>query len=695
MSFYYQDDHITLHHGDCIETMRTMPDDSIDSIVTDPPYNLSSGKKRDLKCIRQAVAEILLPNDDNGNAQRVESGDLPIPSLLGPLLSGEGGATGIDTRIGMPEGSVDLQGATVSKHEVNAGNEPSTLASDEMLPSEGDAKAGQLVGNFILQLADGIDAPFCDGTCSCFTEPSAGVIAVAVVAPRLASCDGSSVRLVVEGNRVVRASDDAGRDPKGASGVHAGGRAVDRFMLRLDLRGGTGELVPAGGALDGLPLFELVSAESVGAGSGASRLSPMAKPYRVGLVDGSAGGAFTIYHVAHIKHSTTGGFMGKEWDGWDNPASFQRWATAWARECLRVLKPGGHILAFGGTRTWHRLAVAIEDAGLEMRDSLAWLYGSGFPKSHDISKAIDKMAGAERDVLSEKPASYAGMMKRDFQSGQGKRPDGDPWGNEGKPIQITAPATSEAQQWEGWGTALKPAFEPIVMARKPLAEKTVARNVLAHGTGAINVDACRIGLKDDETAEALQARSGGVRGFADQYVGGKSRGAPPTDMSRGRWPANVLLDQHAAAWVDEQSGVSVSTKRLGRYSPTTPTENGVTHGKMNGIQTDRGVEDSGGASRFFYSAKAPKSERPLVDGVAHATVKPLKLMRYLVRMVTPPGGTILEPFAGSGTTIEAAMLEGFNVIGIERETEYLPLIEARIARAKSLSQEVFDFGGIA
>ena len=363
------------------------------------------------------------------------------------------------------------------------------------------------------------------------------------------------------------------------------------------------------------------------------------------------------------------GFMGKKWDGL--PPSLE-----WAEACYRVLKPGGHIAAFGGTRTWHRLAVAIEDAGFEMRDSLAWLYGSGFPKSHDVGKAIDKLAGAEREVVGQSPYAarrpnpMGGSVYEMNAAGYDVSAD----------LTVTAPATPEAAQWDGWGTALKPAFEPIVLARKPLAEKTVARNVLAHGTGAINVDACRIGLKDDETAEALQARSGGVRGFADQYVGGKSRGAPPTDMSRGRWPANVLLDHHAAAWVDEQSGVLKSGAVKAHHQRHTVGGNGLTHGRMEGVTGPESEANEGGASRFFYSAKAPKSERPNVNGVQHSTVKPLKIMRWLLRLVTPPGGTVLDPFAGSGTTIEAALIEGFDPVGIEMEADYLPLIQHRIDR---------------
>lgn len=315
------------------------------------------------------------------------------------------------------------------------------------------------------------------------------------------------------------------------------------------------------------------------------------------------------------------GFMGKKWDGL--PPSLE-----WAEACYRVLKPGGHIAAFGGTRTWHRLAVAIEDAGFEMRDSLAWLYGSGFPKSHNVGKSTG------------------------------------------------------ADEFAGWGTALKPAFEPIVLARKPLAEKTVARNVLAYGTGAINVDGCRIGLKDDETAEALQARSGGVRGFRDQYVGGVDRiPIPPTDMSRGRWPANVITDQHAAAWVDEQSGPQKDGVAVNRNRDPEAVKHASIYGMYrNGTRDDIGYGAGGGASRFFYTAKAPKRERPNVDGVQHPTVKPLAIMRWLIRLVTPPGGTVLDPFAGSGTTIEAALIEGFNPVGIEMETDYLPLIQHRIDR---------------
>ena len=424
------------------------------------------------------------------------------------------------------------------------------------------------------------------------------------------------------------------------------------------------------------------------------------------------------------------GFMGKKWD--DLPPSLE-----WAEACYRVLKPGGHIAAFGGTRTWHRLAVAIEDAGFEMRDSLAWLYGSGFPKSHDVGKAIDRQAGAEREVIGMNETLRKYMPNGNTGSFQlngcqsveelerlaeigGKTPDGRDAratlarrNDHEARFTITAPATPEAEQWDGWGTALKPAFEPIVLARKPLAEKTVARNVLAHGTGAINVDACRIAGEVPTTTRGGHAEKHRV---PDSHPDAKNLGRlrPQGRVEgnpAGRWPANVLLDHHAAAWVDEQSGDikgrvgmkqnGVGSFALSGFSTLAELEASAAIGgtcpngrdarttlaryRTNKAQADEtpGTEDQGGASRFFYTAKAPKSERPNVDGVQHPTVKPLAIMRWLIRLVTPPGGVVLDPFAGSGTTIEAALIEGFDPVGIEMEADYLPLIQHRIDRQAS------------
>ena len=432
------------------------------------------------------------------------------------------------------------------------------------------------------------------------------------------------------------------------------------------------------------------------------------------------------------------GFMGHEWDGFVPPVA------VWD-ECLRVLKPGGHLLAFAGSRTHDLMTLGIRLAGFEIRDSVAWLYGSGFPKSLDVSKAMDK-AGGNPLAFREFADAYAAAVKAsslkhsdiDRHLGikssscywarhdhRGGMPPRHHWekvrdlmgldstmerlyeaaerevigskssgiavpgeaarytvgGSRSVEVPITAAASDAAREWEGWGTALKPAFEPVTLARKPLSG-TVAANVQEHGTGALNVDACRIYATDDDRA-LMEARShpngtkagssgGGIAMQFDKPHGFKSHPA-------GRWPANVVLDESQAAELDRQSG---ARKSSGVYDGDGSRAGG--HRATNfdgGHRPNTMYADTGGASRFFYVAKAPKSERPVVDGTAHPTVKPLALMRWLVRMVTPPGGTVLDPFAGSGTTLEAAMLEGFNVTGIEREADYLPLIHARIDRA--------------
>ena len=396
-------------------------------------------------------------------------------------------------------------------------------------------------------------------------------------------------------------------------------------------------------------------------------------------------------------------FMGKEWDGADgfrrslNPNDagrdnafgrssrtspeyragtlFQEWAEAWSRECLRVLKPGGHLLAFGGTRTWHRLACAVEDAGFEVRDSIAWMYGSGFPKSLDVSKAIDKAAG----VTGERGPMKRGGERLARLEG-GARDGGGTWGDEvGRDAFTYLPGSEAARQWAGFGTALKPAFEPVVVARKPLAG-TVAANVLAHGTGALNIDGCRINpghvvLGGSGNRESFRVMEG--RSDRQEFDGNPAHTA-------GRWPANVVLDESQAEALDEQSGES----RDGTAVKRNRSEDGrAPYEASSYMITDRSREDQtyggqGGASRFFYVAKADASERPRVNGTAHPTVKPLDLMRWLVRLVTPPGGTVLDPFAGSGTTVEACIIEGFQCIAIEREADYLPLIRQRIDRQR-------------
>jgi len=340
------------------------------------------------------------------------------------------------------------------------------------------------------------------------------------------------------------------------------------------------------------------------------------------------------------------GFMGKGWDSTGVAFQVETW-----RRVYDALKPGAHLVAFSGTRTYHRMACAIEDAGFEIRDQLAWAYGSGFPKSLDVSKAIDKAAGAEREVISRKQVAVG--FDTEKQGGGG-------WA--AGEIVETAPATPEAQRWQGWGSALKPAWEPICLARKPLAEKSIAANVLAHGTGAINVDGCRVGTERLAAMTAGQAR-----------IGTFERGVMVTPEREGRFPANLCHDGSDEVLTGfPETGAAKAAPRGGTNA--NPMDWGKS--RSDGDQC-KGHDDNGGsAARFFYSAKAGPLDR---IGTAHATVKPVDLMRWLCRLVTPPGGHILEPFAGSGTTGIAAMAEGFDCTMIELEAEHVADIARKLA----------------
>jgi DNA modification methylase len=412
-------------------------------------------------------------------------------------------------------------------------------------------------------------------------------------------------------------------------------------------------------------------------------------------------------------------FMGKQWD-YDVPS-----VDIW-KECLRVLKPGGHLLAFAGSRTYHRMAVRIEDAGFEIRDQIMWVYGSGFPKSMDISKQIDKKFGAEREVIGtyDPRSKFDGSNREDREiGGQQVAP------SKTSKLQITAPATDEAKKWQGWGTALKPAHEPVVMARKPLSENTVVDNVLEWGTGGINIDDSRIPYQNDNDRSGWHKTgadgSKGYRGEETFKIRPISADEIQERTAGGRFPANIVFDEEAGKILDEQTGIlSSGFMKAGTPRLMSDNPNKNTYGKWN---TDTVANDtygdSGGASRFFYCPKTSKTDRNeglghLEDkyyaagnqakaelkrgnvdfnanegkgrderhnhnqvGVSknnHPTVKPTDLMLYLIRLVTPKGGTTLDPFMGSGSTGKAAVRGGFDFIGIEREQEYFEIAEARI-----------------
>ncbi|MCH8196473.1 MAG: site-specific DNA-methyltransferase [Proteobacteria bacterium] len=394
-------------------------------------------------------------------------------------------------------------------------------------------------------------------------------------------------------------------------------------------------------------------------------------PYH--LTQASRGGSPRINDPSkpHGRHRLAdSGFMGKQWDGGDIAFRPETW-----RHCLKILKPGGHLLAFGGPRTFGFVQVAIAEAGFEIRDTVLWLFGSGFPKSHDVSKAIDRAAGIEREVVGKSNRHGGGIV------GAGTSYEISP-----EVPDITAPATEAARQWQGWGTALKPAAEFIVQARKPLSEKTIAANVLEHGTGALNIDGCLV-----------EGPMDGVWGTSNKTVSEDRifNASPDRNDYRtkprpgGRWPANVIHD--GSPEVLEAFARFGNAGASGKASGPTLTgksERNCMAGPFGGTDHDPAFYgDTGTAARFFYSAKADAADRL---GSKHPTVKPVDLIAYLCRLVTPPGGTVLDPFAGSGTTAMACLREGFECILIEREAEYIADIRRRLDHVSGADTPLFS-----
>lgn len=407
------------------------------------------------------------------------------------------------------------------------------------------------------------------------------------------------------------------------------------------------------------------------------------------------------------------GFMGKKWDEFVPPPAL------WD-EVFRVLKPGGHVLSFGGTRTYGLMEIAMRLAGFEIRDSIHWIYGSGFPKEGDVGKKIDKAAGAKREVIGTQPGAYISRKSKGFmdKSVNGHNPN----------VPVTAPATEDAKKWSGWSTSLKPAHEPILVARKPMVG-TVVNNVLTYGTGAMNIDACRIATTDKGQATGKQSDKGtSYAGSAD----GSLDVSVSSTHEAGRWPPNIILthspwcqdieetlsdggvvghwdcvDDCPIAEMDRQSGISKSPKPY-TYKGKQETER-TAYSKGVGFVEDPSGEfgDSGGASRFFpipewfeterrevfrYNAKASKKERPEVPGLpGHPTVKPLALMRWLVKLVTQPGGKVLDPHAGTGTTAEACLLEGMDCVIIESDPDSIRRIDCRMSKHDPINEMELDY----
>lgn len=352
------------------------------------------------------------------------------------------------------------------------------------------------------------------------------------------------------------------------------------------------------------------------------------------------------------------GFMGKSWDGTGIAFNVDFW-----KEVLRTLKPGGHLIAFSASRNYHRMAVAIEDAGFEIRDQIMWLYGSGFPKSLNIGKAVDKLQG------NKNPSTY---KPNDKNAVYGK--------NYGGGVTDRTPADNE---WDGWGTALKPAHEPIVLARKPLSEKSIVDNVLKYGTGGINIDECRIEGEAKHPDTNPDFRDQGKKSKetigVDKLSFGQVQNAKRKKTQRQ--PRNK-----DGVWTEENSGMKAEGTEFADADPRGRFPANVMHDGSEVVEQQfPEVDDEGRASRFFYVPKAHKKER---DGSIHPTIKPVELMKYLVRLITPKDGTVLDPFAGTGTTGEAAIQESVSCYLIEKEKEYIKDIEKRLNKYNQLLMDL-------
>jgi DNA modification methylase len=506
--------------------------------------------------------------------------------------------------------------------------------------------------------------------------------------------------------------------------ISTDGRTENKFVARFDVARGAQDGLSTGAALQLFSLLKLGGAQLIRTSAGASRLPSMLESRRISIVSDFTNRTLSFDLFIHPVILSSKGFMGKAWDG--SKVAFD--VATW-KEVYRVLKPGAHMAVFCGTRTAHRVACAIEDAGFELRDTISWNFGSGFPKSLDVSKAIDKAARVEREAVG-----YDGSRARPNRVGcvMGDKP----YDRSDNGATLTAPATDAAKRWHGYGTALKPAHEIIYLCRKPISESSIAANVLRWGTGALNIDGCRIKTNDDTARrgerEALTSKGCKGGGWSNQTAPNR----PRVDMTtgnhpQGRWPANVILSHSPAC--NSQCAEGCPVRELDQQSGDRPAGGTILEGTdyarmgfgfASGESTERHFQsyaDSGGASRFYftaewsdddfiplfyYVAKASRNERDAgLDGLtdstmnrvnpgglendprwqpievknSHPTVKPVSLMAYLCKLITPPGGTVLDCFAGSGTTGRAAMNGGFKAILIEQDEAWLEVINARCA----------------
>lgn len=791
MSETFLDGKVTLHCGDSLEVLAGFPDGHFDSVVCDPPYELSSDGKASSN---RVFVEFMFPQ--NSNIKASDPAECHLVAFI--LKVAELRTVGVipSPPSSMPVGAVAFdEDTSCGNKQVKDANVTAVCAPDGDRAYGKDSELCEYLGDFYFEL----------GNREAVLN-SLGYVGTGFLSGALGVGFGiktSSLPSLFHGcTSVVGCNDDIGVIYDSlARFVGACGAAEDEAVARFDMGKGAVDTISTSAALKVLAGACLGGAKLVRAGAGASRLPTMLQSRCIRIVDRITGRAVSFNLVVHPQVLASHGFMGKAWDGSKIAFNVAMW-----QQIFRVLKPGGHLVAFSGTRTYHRMVCAIEDAGFEVRDMIAWMYGSGFPKSLNVSKAIDKEAGAEREKIKHaaRPVSSGTFAASS---------DTRPWITKAQQtgfheVDSDVPASPEAEKWQGWGTALKPAIEPICLARKPLEADTVAGNVLLHGTGGLNIDDCRVesevlesgvkvrkstGVFSDQTSgldgsyfydgskgrwpsnvihdgseEVKEAfpetapASGNVRNNqVDHYFTGKKpipQAGPPADdggsaaryfyevkpdldpiclarkplsedtvaenvlkhgtgglnidgcrvgdfktdqpsgLLEGRWPANVVTDGspevvgafpdtlsgNAGHHVDKSYGFgkrkyngtgerAVDSGSVARFFYTVKSREGEASADKR--YTDNGGTnfsmlagvrrlDTGSVARFFYTAKAGNDDRL---GSTHPTVKPIDLMQWLVRLVTPKGGLVLDHFAGTGTTGEAAYLEGMRCELIERD----------------------------
>lgn len=697
---YHRDSMGEFYLGDCREVMAAMEADSIDTVITDPPYGLSDGQEDVGNVLIATLFDVVFPQYIQSIAEIGNETHLSMPCDRSSLLAFMDRAIWEKAGITMPERTVNFNNRVVFwNEEVKDRDISASTVPDGFLRDKPNTQFDENGLNLFLNLRPCRNAAFGNGATCRLAESGNGLLRVPVVIP-LTSEFASFLRTLSPSNstflcHMIRLLYDPLSYAKGSSFVMTSNGAELRVMLTLDLRRGTCEFSSASSTDAGDFVFELRCSKSIRTLAAASSLPPMLQPHRISIVGDFTNRACTLYlHknvIALIKKSRNG-FMGKAWDHGVPGVEF--WTAI-----LRVAKPGAMLMAFGGTRTHHRLMCAIEDAGWQIRDCILWLYGSGFPKSLDISKAIDKTM--RRDYVRAAirlGLEIPGNSLHDWTKAE--HSPSDKWWNKFMSVltdeewqsierevighnnrkagwfatqdghNVTAPATPKAQLWNGWGTALKPAYEPIILAMKP-TDGTFAHNALTHGVAGLNVDGGRI----QGQTSTIRHNGGGLGKYG---IYNPSDGAGTTGSIQGRFPANVILDEEAGRLLDEQSGVLLS-----KWSePNRGTGKDIDSTIFKGFKRSSSasfVGDTGGASRFFYCAKASRSERG--EDNDHPTVKPIKLMEYLCKLTaTPTGGTILDPFAGSFTTALAARNTGRRYVAIELDEHNCEIGKKRLSQ---------------